>query len=135
VNGVRSPRSGLDHLAPAGVWSRAIPDAILKMARRGLIARFGPRNQRLSLLYADDLASAVKAWLAAWPKCAGMTCSIDDGHAGGYDWAGIVRAAGGARYRAVGVPSPLLAVIARLNMIVAGLPFIRLCCRPARCGK
>jgi 2-alkyl-3-oxoalkanoate reductase len=94
---------------------------ILKMARRGLIARFGPRNQRLSLLYADDLASAVKAWLAAWPKCAGMTFSIDDGHEGGYDWPGIVHAAGGSRYRAVGIPSPLLAGIARLNMIVAGM--------------
>jgi nucleoside-diphosphate-sugar epimerase len=94
---------------------------ILKMARRGLIARFGPSNQRLSLLYADDLATAVQAWLATWPKCAGMTCSIDDGHEGGYDWPGIVRAAGAPRYRAVKVPSALLAGIAKLNLIVSGM--------------
>lgn len=94
---------------------------ILKLARRGLVVRPGPRNQRVSLLYADDLASAVAAWLKSREQCAGKTYAIDDGHPGGYDWPSIVAAAGNARLREVGIPALVLGAIARLNYLAATL--------------
>lgn len=95
--------------------------SILKMAHRGLAFRPGPENQRLSLLYADDLASAVIAWLNHWHECTNQTFTIDDGREGGYDWPAIMQAAGSARFRIISVPYALLAAIARLNLVLSGL--------------
>ena len=94
---------------------------LLKWARRGLAIRTGPEDQRVSLLFADDLALAVVAWLNAWEHCTGMTCAIDDGHRGGYDWPAIVHAAGSSRYRAVRVPFALLAAVAWFNLAISRL--------------
>jgi uncharacterized protein YbjT (DUF2867 family) len=94
---------------------------ILKMARRGLAFRPGPENQHLSLLYADDLASAVIAWLSHWQECTNQTFTIDDGREGGYDWPAIMQASGSARFRIVSVPYALLAGIARFNLVLSGL--------------
>lgn len=94
---------------------------ILKMVRRGMVFRPGPENQRLSLLYADDLASAVLAWLKCWRECSSLTFSIDDGRAGGYDWKDIMQAAGSTRFRVIGIPRPLLAGIASINLVFSGL--------------
>jgi len=88
---------------------------------RGLIFRAGPENQRLSLLYVDDLAEAVIAWLEGWPKCDRQTYSIDDGHKGGYDWPAIARASGRKRFRIIGIPRPLLAGIAAINSFLSGM--------------
>lgn len=93
---------------------------ILKMACRGLAFRPGPENQRLSLLYADDLAGAVMAWLEHWQECTNLTFTIDDGHAGGYDWPTIMQASGSRRFHVIGVPSALLAGIARFNLFFSG---------------
>lgn len=89
---------------------------VLKMARRGLVAHPGPADQRLSLLYCEDLATAVRAWLDSWPRCAGMTCAIDDGRSEGYDWPAIIQACGNLRYRSFRIPFPLLAGVARFNL-------------------
>ena len=94
---------------------------LLRWARRGVAIRPGPKTQRLSLLYSDDLALAVLAWLNAWKKCSGMICAIDDGRPGGYDWPSIVHAAGGSRFWDVGVPRALLAGIAKLNLACSGI--------------
>jgi uncharacterized protein YbjT (DUF2867 family) len=94
---------------------------ILKMARRGFALRPGPKNQRLSLLYADDLASAVLAWLQCHEKCAGMTYSIDDGRDRGYDWPGIMQASGRSRHLVMGVPRAVLDAVARINLLVSRL--------------
>jgi len=94
---------------------------VLKMARRGLIFRAGPENQRLSLLYADDLAAAILAWLRCWPECASQTYCIDDGRPGGYDWPSIAQASGRAQFRIIGIPYPLLAGIARANLFLSKL--------------
>lgn len=94
---------------------------VLKMASRGLIFRPGPENQRLSLLYSDDLATAVLAWLRSWHKCTGQIFSIDDGWPGGYDWPAIARASGRKRFRIVGIPYPLLAATARINLLLSAL--------------
>jgi nucleoside-diphosphate-sugar epimerase len=94
---------------------------LLRMARRGVMIRPGPTNQRLSLLYADDLATAVLAWLGHWQNCLGLTCDIDDGRTGGYDWPAIASAAGHEKFLSLPVPFPLLASIARINELISGL--------------
>jgi nucleoside-diphosphate-sugar epimerase len=94
---------------------------VLKLARRGLVIRPGPKDQRVSLLFADDLASAVSAWLKSWSQCINQTYAIDDGHPDGYDWAGIVGAAGNARFREFGIPGPLLGAVARINYLASAL--------------
>jgi nucleoside-diphosphate-sugar epimerase len=94
---------------------------ILKMVRRGLVFVPGGKPQQLSLLYVDDLASAVLAWLGAWKQCNGSTFSIDDGREGGYDWAGIAQAAGRPSYRSIGIPTMVLAGAARVNLLISGI--------------
>jgi len=94
---------------------------VLRMVRRGLIFRPGPENQRLSLLYVDDLATAVLAWLRSWPTCNHGTYSIDDGHKGGYDWPAIAQASGRQRFLVIGIPYRLLAGIAAINLFVSGM--------------
>lgn len=94
---------------------------LLKMARSGFIVRPGPENQRVSLLYADDAATAVIAWLNNWQNCQGMTSAIDDGHQGGYDWRAIASAAGSKRFYSTPVPVPLLAGLARFNLAFSRL--------------
>lgn len=92
---------------------------VLRMLRSGWVLRAGPAGQRVSLLYADDLAAAVLAWLRTWPSTAGGTYAIDDGHPGGYDWPGMVRAAGRSRARLLGIPPRLLATLGRANLVLS----------------
>jgi len=120
------------HQNATGPWTILRPPAvygpgdsemtpILKMTRRALVFRPGPAQQRLSLLYADDLASAVLAWLQGWRACVGKTFTIDDGRAGGYDWHAIVQSTGNSRFRIVGIPYALLAAIGRINLFLSSL--------------
>lgn len=94
---------------------------ILKMVRRGLVFIPGGKPQQLSLLYVDDLASAVLAWLGAWQQCTGQTFSIDDGSKGGYDWPGIAQAAGCTSFRGIGIPAFVLTAAARVNWLLSGI--------------
>lgn len=114
----------------AGPWTVLRPPAVygpgdtemmpvLQMAKRGWIFRPGPEHQKLSLLYADDLASAVPAWLESWQRCNGKTFCIDDGHAGGYGWPEIAQAAGSKRAHIYGIPRTLLASVASINLALS----------------
>lgn len=94
---------------------------LLKMIRRGLLAHAGPRDQRLSLLHVDDLAAAVTAWLSAPQPCYQKTFAIDDGTAGGYDWAAIGEAVKDGNFRMIKLPRALLNIAARSNMLVSTL--------------
>ncbi len=93
----------------------------LRMARRGLVTRLGPSDQRLSLLNVDDLSDAVIAWLDSWRKCQGQTFTLDDGRPGGYDWQAIAAAAGYGRHFLLGIPRPLLSVAATANMALSAV--------------
>jgi len=94
---------------------------LLLSARRGPVLRPGPSNQRLSLLYADDLAAAALAWLTHSAACANRCFTLDDGRPGGYDWAAIAAAASGARTIQLGIPRVLLSSAAQANRVLAGI--------------
>lgn len=82
-------------------------------------------NRRFSLIYVDDLATAVLRWLEA-DTGYGQTFELDDGCAGGYAWDTVLTLAGlalreGAVVRRVPIPVPLLYVIALANLAAARL--------------
>lgn len=92
---------------------------ILKMVRNGLVTPTGPRDQRLSLIHVDDLAAAALAWRECWQACEAQTFTLHDGHAGGYGWDEIARAARRGRYLTLPVPSWLLHGAGRLNLTLS----------------
>lgn len=94
---------------------------LLQSARRGLVLRPGPADQRLSLLYVDDLASAALAWLTHADNCANQCFTLDDGRPGGYDWPAIARAAASGRALELGIPRVLLSAAAGANQALAGI--------------
>lgn len=94
---------------------------ILNMLRSGIIVHTGPREQRASLLYVDDLAAAVTAWLAAWRNCHGSTYAIDDGCLGGYDWGAMAAAAGRNRPWRLRIPPGLLTALGFCNLQLSRL--------------
>lgn len=92
---------------------------LLKMIRRGLLAHAGPRDQRLSLLHVDDLASAIIAWLSEPQRYSKETYAIDDGKPGGYDWDEISEAVSDGNVHMVKLPRLLLDTAARANLLFA----------------
>ena len=94
---------------------------ILKLVRRGLLAHAGPRDQRLSLLHVDDLASACAAWLSLPQQCLHKTYAIDDGTLGGYDWRAIAEAVCEKEVHMLRLPRILLDFSARANLVFSSL--------------
>ena len=94
---------------------------VLKMIKRGLLARVGPAGQKLSLLHVDDLVSAITFWLSATDSCLHKTYSIDDGTLGGYSWDAIGEAVNGGSYRTLQLPPFLLNTTARINLLLSSL--------------
>ena len=93
---------------------------ILKLARKGLVTPTGPRNQRLSLIHVDDLASAVLAWLGCWHTCNRAVFTLDDGHSG-YAWHEIAEIVRDGSYRRVNIPNWILFAAGHLNRAMSGL--------------
>ncbi len=92
---------------------------ILKMARKGWIMPPGPRQQRLSLIHVDDVASAVMAWLKSWKNCNQSTYTLDDGHSGGYDWPEIAQTASPGGYRRVNIPAWVISSAGHINLTLS----------------
>lgn len=88
---------------------------ILAWLRRGIAFVPGPPGQRLSLLYVEDLAGAVVAWLKAGSACRQQVYSLDDGCPGGYDWPAMASAVGGGRGWQLRIPAALLSWAGRTN--------------------
>ncbi len=95
--------------------------SILASIRHGLAFVPGPPGQRLSLLYAQDLASAVSAWVTSSAACRHQVFEIDDGHPDGYDWDQIGEAVGHGRVRQIRVPAAVLRLLARINWVLSGM--------------
>lgn len=117
-------------------WTVLRPPAVFGPGDRELLPLFrcmaggfaplpaGP-GRRFSLIYIDDLATAVVRWLAA-DAGFGQTFELDDGRAGGYDWDSVLEIAGrvlrgGGTVRRVPIPIPLLNLAAHANLATARL--------------
>ena len=117
-------------------WTVLRPPAVFGPGDRELLALFrciangfAPRPAgtpgRFSLLYVDDLATAVLRWLEA-DTGYGQTFELDDGRPGGYDWDTVAALAGrvlreGRPVRRVPIPVPLLYLAALANLAAARL--------------
>jgi nucleoside-diphosphate-sugar epimerase len=94
---------------------------VLKLARKGLVTPPGPRDQRLSLIHVDDLASAALAWFESWQKCNHVIFTLDDGHKGGYDWSEIAETVSPGGCRRVNIPGWILFGAGHLNLAASRL--------------
>ena len=94
---------------------------VLKLARKGLVAPPGPKDQRLSFIHVDDLASATLAWLKSWKKCDHKVFTLDDGHSGGYDWHEIAETVSPGSYRRVNIPNWILFGAGHINLAISRL--------------
>ena len=98
---------------------------LFRWVARGVAPLPAGGGRRFSLLYVDDLASAVLRWLEAG-RGYGRTFELDDGHPGGYDWDTVLAAASrvlrsGAKVRRLAVPLSALKLAASANLAAARL--------------
>ena len=98
---------------------------LFRWVARGIAPLPANGGGRFSLLYVDDLASAVVRWLAA-DEGHGRTFELDDGHPGGYDWDTVLGAAArvlraGGSVRRLPVPVGALRLVAIANLAAARL--------------
>ncbi len=82
-------------------------------------------NRRFSMIYVEDLATAVVSWLAA-DAGYGLTMELHDGKPGGYDWDTLLDIAGrvlreGRSVRRISIPIALLNLVAFTNLATAQL--------------
>ena len=96
---------------------------------RSIAKGFAPlpagHGRRVSLLYVQDLATAVLCWLNT-TAADGQTFELDDGCAGGYDWDMIINTTGrvlreNRPVRRIPIPIPLLRLVAHANLAAARL--------------
>jgi nucleoside-diphosphate-sugar epimerase len=90
---------------------------LFRLMARGIALTAGSPESRVSLLYVDDLSSAVTAWLQM-DTSANRIFEVDDGHISGYDWhdiSGIVGDLCDRRVRVVQANSWWLDLPAWLN--------------------
>lgn len=80
----------------------------------------GGGRGRFSMIYADDLAAAIVAWVSA-DAGYGATFELDDGREGGYDWADVLSIGStvlraGAKVRRIAIPVLVLQLFAAFNL-------------------
>jgi nucleoside-diphosphate-sugar epimerase len=78
---------------------------LLRLMARGIALTTAAAGARFSMLYIDDLAAAAIAWLRSDPPPEGIY-TVDDGHAGGYDWHDLARTVGEICHRKVRIVAP-----------------------------
>lgn len=91
------------------------------MAMTGIAPCAGRREDRLSLLFVDDLVNAAMAWLPQ-RHASRATCTLHDGCSGGYGWPELARIAGTLCHRRVRIwelPRVPLDAAASLNAVLA----------------
>ncbi len=132
-----SKRAGEEALTLAGKglrWVALRPPAVygpgdremrpvLRAMMRGFAPTPGDARGRFSLLYVDDLVSAVERVLSL-AACPSGPFELHDGRPGGYSWPEVAAIAAGLRggpVRLLRVPAALLAWAARLNAARARL--------------
>ncbi len=86
---------------------------------RGVLPRLGTPEARLSFLHVNDLAEAVSQWLIAGQSPV-HPYELCDGVTGGYNWKRLQEigaAVRNGRVRLIGIPLPLLKLIADVSML------------------
>jgi nucleoside-diphosphate-sugar epimerase len=90
---------------------------LFRAMARGIAPVPGEADAHFSIVFVDDLASAVLNWLEASAVRSGIY-TLEDGKAGGYDWrsvAEMVTGICGRRVRLLPVPAWLLNMVAWIN--------------------
>ncbi|MEO0421299.1 MAG: NAD(P)-dependent oxidoreductase [Pseudomonadota bacterium] len=95
--------------------------ALFETIHSGWVPRPGPADQRICFLHADDLASAVIAWLQRTPgPDLQEIFALHDGAPDGYSWPQIAAAiAPHKRAHILPVPSAVLRAVATANLLAA----------------
>ena len=96
---------------------------LFRAMARGFAPVPGAPDARFSMLFVDDLAAAVLAWLHSDALRSGVY-TLDDGRDGGYDWQAVADTVTGIcnrRVRLIPVPAWILDIAARLNSLAARL--------------
>lgn len=96
---------------------------LFRLMARGIAPVFGSRAARFSLIFVDDIARAVEAWVANGEPIVGRF-EIDDGKAEGYDWTEVCEAVSsitGKPVRQVIIPRALLSLPAGVNSLLGRL--------------
>jgi nucleoside-diphosphate-sugar epimerase len=112
-------RVAWDVLRPPAVYGPGDREMLplFRAMARGIAPVPGAAHARFSLLFVDDLAAAVLAWIRSG-HVTGAVYTLDDGREGGYDWHGvatIVEHVCRNRVRLLRLPSWVLDIPARLN--------------------
>ena len=94
---------------------------LFRCMSRGIAPVIGSAEQRVSLLYVEDMAEAIVCYL----KCGmtwGRSYEVHDGHAGGYSWEDMIEAIArisGRRIYRIKVPIALVKMGATFNLTAA----------------
>jgi nucleoside-diphosphate-sugar epimerase len=112
-------RVAWDVLRPPAVYGPGDRELLplFRAMARGIVPVPGTSYARFSLLFVDDLAAAVLAWIRSGHAHKAIY-TLDDGREGGYDWRGvaaIVEHVCRHRVRLLHVPAWVLDIPARLN--------------------
>jgi nucleoside-diphosphate-sugar epimerase len=112
-------RVAWDVLRPPAVYGPGDRELlpVFRAMARGIAPVPGLPSARFSLLFVDDLASAVIGWLQR-AHASRAFYTLDDGREGGYDWPGVATVVGRVcrrRVRVLPVPAWVLDVPAWLN--------------------
>jgi nucleoside-diphosphate-sugar epimerase len=100
---------------------------LFRAAKSGFLPYPAAAGARVSLIHVEDLAAAILAavqQLHVGALATGTKVEIDDGHAGGYDWAEIIQAltlAVDHPIRSIRLPRSLLVPIAAANALYCRL--------------
>lgn len=114
-------------LRPPAVYGPGDPATLsfFRAVRHGIGPLLGTDQARLSLIYVEDLASAVGALLAD-EGGAGLVAEVDDGQGlrGGYRWREMIETAAdvfGRRVRTLRIPRAIPQSLGALNLVLAQL--------------
>jgi nucleoside-diphosphate-sugar epimerase len=94
---------------------------VLKWMAKGIAPVLGSGNGRFSLIYVDDLAEAIAAWVDR-DGCQSGTYELHDGHPDGYCWHDVIETIGQLRKKApirLKIPLVLVRLAAAINLVAA----------------
>jgi len=119
-------RIAWDILRPPAVYGPGDREMrpLLQWIKRGVVPVIGGMDNRFSLLYADDLATAASRLLNVEKALSGCCFELHDGHPGGYTWrqiAAMTARLNGREPHCIQIPKRLLQLLGSTNAFLARL--------------